>query len=85
MLDQSLAVFREFRDRRNEGATMLNLARLDVAEGNPASALDRGRQAVTMLEESQDEWLLSRAREFVLELTQQAGVSQETRLMQARA
>ena len=79
MLDQSLAVFREFRDRRNEGATMLNLARLDAARGNPASALDRGCQAVAMLEESQDEWLLSRAREFVSELTRlsKSGIPRE--------
>ncbi len=85
MLDQSLAVFREFRDRRKEGGALLNLARLDAARGNPASALDIGRQAVALLEESQDNWLFNRARDFVSELTRQAGALQETRPNQTSA
>jgi hypothetical protein len=64
--------------------TLLNLAQLDAARGNSVSALDLRNQAVAMLEESQDNGLLSRARDFVSGLSRQAGESQNIRPIDAR-
>jgi len=65
MLRLSLAVFQEFGDRRKEGGAVLNLARLAAARGEQEAALDLGRQAVAMLEQTEDRWLLGQARAFV--------------------
>jgi class 3 adenylate cyclase/tetratricopeptide (TPR) repeat protein len=69
MLQQGLAVFREFGDRRKEGGALLNLAELDAARGAQASALERGHQAIAILEGTQDQWLLDGARRFVAEMS----------------
>ena len=65
MLRLALAVFQEFGDRRKEGGAVLNLARLAAARDEQAAAVDLGRQAVAMLEETEDQWLLGKARAFV--------------------
>ena len=73
MLHQAVSVFREFRDRRMEGKALLNLAELDAARGDIPAALDRGREAIAVLEDSQDEWLLEQARRFTVETSGKAG------------
>jgi hypothetical protein len=73
MLDQGLCVFREFRDRRKEGGALLNLAELDAARGDKSSALELGHQSIAILEDTQDKWLLDRARRFVAQTLQQGG------------
>ena len=71
MLEQGLAVFREFHDRRKEGSSLLNLARLRAAQGELASALDLGRQAVDILDNTEDGWSLHQARDFVSDISRQ--------------
>jgi hypothetical protein len=63
---------REFRDSRMEGKAMLNLAELDAVRGDIPAALDRGREAIAVLEDTQDEWLLERARLFSIETSGKA-------------
>jgi len=75
MLDQSLAVFREFHDRRKEGGTLLNLARLRAAQGDLASSLDLGRQALGILEDTEDAWSINQARDLVSGRSRQAEAS----------
>ncbi len=73
MLLQGLSVFREFRDRRKEGGALLNLAQLDAVRGAMASALDLGLRSVAVLEQTQDQWLLDRSRQFIATLTPPPG------------
>ncbi len=73
MLHQALSVFREFRDRRMEGKALLNLAELDAARGDIPAALGRGREAIAVLEDTQDQWLLDRARRFSVQTAGKAG------------
>jgi tetratricopeptide (TPR) repeat protein/class 3 adenylate cyclase len=68
MLGQSLAAFRQCGDRRKQGVTLLNLAKLNAARGDRAAALDLGTQAVAIFEQTEDSWLLERARELLQDL-----------------
>ena len=69
MLEQSLAVFRQCGDRRKQGATLLNLAKLELRRGETAAAaLELGTQAVAIFEQTEDSWLLERAREVLDDL-----------------
>jgi class 3 adenylate cyclase/tetratricopeptide (TPR) repeat protein len=68
MLEQSLAVFRQCGDRRKQGTTLLNLAKLEAARGQHAAAVDLGNQAVSIFEQTEDSWLLARARELLTQL-----------------
>jgi tetratricopeptide (TPR) repeat protein len=68
MFQQSLLAFRELRDRRKEGGSLLNLARLRALQGNPHSARELAREAVGLLEQTEDAWLLRNARQFVDEI-----------------
>jgi len=64
---QSLKLFRKIGDRVGEGRILENLAVLQGAQGNIAGALKLGRQAVEVLETTEDKAELEKARQLVAE------------------
>jgi tetratricopeptide (TPR) repeat protein len=69
---QSLAICREFGDRVGEGQTLNNLGLLREAREDIAGALDFARQAVSVLEKTEDKAELEKARRLVTKWDQQA-------------
>jgi DNA-binding XRE family transcriptional regulator len=67
-----LEILREVGDRVGEGATLKNFAELGAAQGDFAEALALGRQAVAVLEKTEDEQTLAEARALVAEWERQA-------------
>lgn len=59
-------------DRRKEGRSLRELARLQAARVDLAGALELGRQAVSVLESTESAWGLAQARELLDELTRAA-------------
>jgi len=62
---QSLVISREIGDRVGEGEILANFAELRAAQGDLAGALELGRQAITVLETTEDTRTLAEARELV--------------------
>ncbi len=63
------------RRSAQEGVTLLNLAKLNAARGDRAAALDLGTGAVAIFEQTEDSWLLERAREVLDDLKSQDSLS----------
>jgi len=64
---ESLAVRRELGDRAAEGETLLKMAALREAQGDLAAALDLARQAVDLLETTENVAALAEARRLLAE------------------
>jgi tetratricopeptide (TPR) repeat protein len=62
---QSLEIFREVGDRISEGTTLKDLAELREAQGDIVGALEFVRQAVAVLEATEDAQTLGEVRELV--------------------
>ena len=62
---QSLEINREVGDRVSEGRTLKNLALLREVRGDITEALEIGRQAVVVLETTEDKMELEKARQLV--------------------
>jgi len=66
-------VSQELHDRRKEGGSLLNLARLRELQGDIPAALELARQAVSALEHTEDAWSIRQAREFTDHLSRRLG------------
>jgi tetratricopeptide (TPR) repeat protein len=69
---QCLAISREYGDRVGEGQTLNNLALLREAQGDISGAMEFGRQAVAVLETTEDKAELEKVRSLVAEWEKQA-------------
>jgi tetratricopeptide (TPR) repeat protein/class 3 adenylate cyclase len=65
---QSLAIKREFRDRTGEGQLLFNLALIKASQGDGQGTLAFMREAVAVLETTDDESTLQRARDLLKQL-----------------
>jgi tetratricopeptide (TPR) repeat protein len=68
---QSLAIRRECGDHRGEGQTLENLALLRKAQGDVTEALQFEREALRVLDTTEDEAAKAKAREWLAEWEQQ--------------
>lgn len=68
---QSLVICRELGDRHGAGQILGNLALLRAAQGDIAGAMEFGRQAIAVLETTEDKAALEKARQIVAELEKQ--------------
>ena len=73
---QSLAIYREFVDYHGEGQALVNLALLRANQGDMAGALTLAREALQVLEATEDETAKERVRKLVTDWEQQAGAQQ---------
>ena len=64
---QSSTIWREFKDRLREGTTLNNLALVREAQGDIAGALEFGRQAIAVLEKTEDKAALAKVQLCVAE------------------
>ncbi len=69
-------MYREFGDRPHEGWALGNLALLREAQGDFAGALEFARQAVAVLETTEDTRTLAEARGLVAKWEEQVGSEQ---------
>jgi tetratricopeptide (TPR) repeat protein/class 3 adenylate cyclase len=71
--DRSLVIEREYGDRIGEGLTLENVALLREAQGDIAGALEWGRQALQVLETTQDKRATEKVRGLVARWEQSKG------------